>query len=240
MRSPFSLPAVSCLAVLTFAAAVPSLSAQDIFVTPVPNAPFSAVVNVERSRIQPDGSVLELHSMREIGRDSRGRIHNERRALVPLSRSKTPPLLHLHLYDPQTRISTELNPSNHTFWTQTMNHPPSTVPPGLRFAAPAGEGLPQNEFTKQEDLGIHEIEGVPAHGIREIQTIPAESSDTGKEVVITDEYWYSGDLRIYLMIKHSDPRTGSTALTVEQITHTEPDAAFFEIPDGYEPAGTEQ
>ena len=42
------------------------------------------------------------------------------------------------------------------------------------------------------------------------------------------------------MIKHSDPRTGSTALTVEQITRTEPDAAFFEIPEGYEPAGTEQ
>jgi hypothetical protein len=38
---------------------------------------------------------------------------------------------------------------------------------------------------------------VPAHGMRETQTVTAEND--GKEVVITDEYWYSQDLRINLM-----------------------------------------
>jgi hypothetical protein len=42
---------------------------------------------------------------------------------------------------------------------------------------------------------------VPAHGIRQTQT--AADENNGKEVVITDEYWYSQDLRINLMIKHS-------------------------------------
>jgi len=99
---------------------------------------------------------------------------------------------------------------------------------------PPGEG-PPNEFAKEEDLGIREMEGVSAHGVRQTQTIPAESSGTGAEIVITDEYWYSADLRINLMIKHSDPRTGSVTMTVTQISRTEPDAVFFDVPEGYRP-----
>jgi hypothetical protein len=34
---------------------------------------------------------------------------------------------------------------------------------------------------------------------------PTKSSGTGKDVTRTDEYWYSEDLRINLMIKHSAP-----------------------------------
>jgi hypothetical protein len=118
-----------------------------------------------------------------------------------------------------------------------MNHPPSTVPPDVRYVPSTDNNLPQSEFAKNEDLGIQEIEGVRAHGIRESQTIPAESSGTGKEVTVTDEYWYSEDLRINLMIKHSDPRRGTVTMTVAQVSRTEPDPALFEIPEGYKPAG---
>ena len=237
MRLLSSLPAVSGLVLLAIAFPPPGASAQDIFVTPILNEPFSAVVHVERSRLQRDGSIVSFKTVRDIARDSRGRVHNESRVLVPVSDTKTPQLVRIHLYDPQTRISILLNPQQRTFSTQTVNHPPSTAPPALRYASPTGDGLPQNEFTKEEDLGIHEIEGVPAHGIRETQMIPAENSGTDKEIVIADEYWYSEDLRINLMIRHSDPRTGTVAMTVAQVTRTEPDPALFEIPDGYRPAG---
>ncbi|HXR15773.1 MAG TPA: hypothetical protein VN777_06135 [Terriglobales bacterium] len=235
MRLPFCLNAISRVALL---AAASTASAQDIFVTPIPGVPFSGLVKVERSLTQPDGSIVNRKTMRDIGRDSRGRIHNESRALVPVSDIKTPQIESIHLYDPQTRISAMLNPQERTFWTQTVNRPPATVPPALFGASPTGDNLPQNEFTKKEDLGIRDIEGLPAHGIRETQTIPAESSGRGKEIVITDEYWYSDDLRINLMIKHSDPRMGTVTLTVAQITRTEPDPALFEIPHGYRRVGT--
>jgi hypothetical protein len=232
---------LASLVVLAAAVCIPTNSAAqgnpDIFVTPVPNAPFSAVVNIERSVIQRDGSVFQFRSIREIGRDSRGRIHNESRAIIPISSSDMPQLIRVHLYDPQTRISTWLDPRERVFWSQTMNHPPSAVPPALRYAAPADEGLPQNEFAEQEDLGIHEMEGVSAHGIRETQTIAAESNGTGKEITITDEYWYSNDLRINLIVIHSDPRSGTVTLTVSQVSRTEPNFAFFEIPEGYKPRG---
>ena len=229
MRLLFWLKVISRLALLVTAT---TASAQDIFVTPIPGVPFSGTVNVERSLTQPDGSVVNLKTIRDIGRDSGGRIHNESRGLVPVLDTRKPPIISIHVYDPQTRISTMLNPQKRTFWTQTVNRPPATVPPAF-LASPTGDNLPQYEFSKKEDLGIRDIEGLPAHGVRQAQTIHAETNGSDKEIVITDEYWYSDDLRINLMIKHSDPRTGTVTITVSQINRAEPDPALFEIPQGY-------
>jgi hypothetical protein len=204
--------------------------------TPIPNAPFSGVVNIERTMVRKDGSVMQFKSTREVARDTRGRIHNEARVLIPVSSTDTPELLNIRLYDPQTRISTEVDVRKRIFWTRTMDHPPSTEPPSIRFAAPDGNA-PSSEFTKQEDLGIREIDGIPAHGIRQTQNVADEND--GKEVVITDEYWYSQDLRINLMIKHSDPRKGMTMMTVAQVTRTEPDLAVFEVAEGYTHPGAQ-
>lgn len=237
MARRFFLTAVSSL-ILTITFSGLSLSAQDIFVTPVPGIPFSAVVNVERSRIQSDGSVLVLTTVRDIGRDSLGRIHNEARMLLPKASNQDRQLLSVHLYDPQTRTSTILNPQEHTFRTRIVNRPPSVVPPALLNATPSGTSLPANEFTKEEDLGVRDIEGLPAHGIRESQTIAGDAS--GKEVVVTDEYWYSDDLRINLMIEHTDPRKDTVMMKVSQISRTEPDPAFFSIPEGYKRAGSKK
>lgn len=228
---PFVL-AVRAIALLAFGSV--GASAQDIFVTPIANAPFSAVINVERAIINNDGSVIQLKNVRNIGRDSQGRIHNESREPVPASSTKTPQLLHIHLYDPQTRISTNIDPRKRAYWSVVLDHPPATEPPSLRFAAPEGQA-PPNEFAKEEDLGIREIEGVSAHGIRQMQTIPADAD--GKEIVVTDEYWYSADLRMNLLIKHDDPRSGSKTMTVNQITRTQPDPTFFEVPEGYKRTG---
>jgi hypothetical protein len=132
-----------------------------------------------------------------------------------------------------------LNPKDRTFWTQTVHHPLATVPPAPRYGSAIEQRLPQNDFTREEDLGVHEIEGLLAHGLRETQTIPAENGGTAKETVITDEYWYSDDLRINLMIKHSDSRTGNVTMTVVRVARTEPDPSLFEIPDGYKAATAE-
>src|ERR1700722_9171607 len=226
MRRRASLSAVSSLLVF-LAGVISAATAQDIFVTPVPNAPFSAVVTIERTFIQRNGATATFRSMSEIGRDSSGRIPNERRRSVP--NNSTPELEHVHLYDPQSRVSTEINIPKRTYWTRTMNHPPSTEPPAIRFAAPDGNA-PPSEFTKQEDLGIREIAGVPAHGMRQTQTLPGENG--GKEGVVTDEHWYSQDLRIYVMIKHSDPRKESSVLTIDQVIRAEPDEAIFKVPEG--------
>ncbi len=239
MHRQFLLPFAAWLIGLAIAT-TPCARAQagpDIFVTPIPGSPFSAVINVERSMVRPDGSAANVKTFRNIARDSKGRIYNEGRNLVPVGDSSTPQVFRIHLYDPQTRISTFLFPSEHTYSARTVNRPPATVPPALLQASPSGPTLPQNDFAKEEDLGTREIEGVQAHGVLETQTIPAENG-SGKDIIVTDEYWYSAELRINLIIKHNDPRSGSATLTVAHVTRTEPDPALFEIPAGYKPAGS--
>lgn len=242
MSVRFSLAVVFCL-VLLVAVAVPVAAAQvrlDVFVTPIPNAPFTGVINVERSVVQRDGSISNLKTVREIGRDGKGRIYSEATTLLPAGSTETPRVLSILVYDPQTRTSTTLRPQQKIFFRGIVNRPPETTPPALFEASTVGNSLPPNQFTKREDLGTREIEGVPARGVRQTQTIPAENNATGKDIAVADEYWYSEDLRINLVIKHSDPRTGSVAITVTQIKRTEPDPARFEIPQGYTPARVER
>jgi hypothetical protein len=237
----FSFAAFSGFLLLTLIATVLPASAQvNIFLTPVPNAPFSAVVDVQRTVIRPDGSAFSVKSIRNMARDGMGRIHNESRTYIPATSAGTPEIDHIHLYDPRTRVSTELDARKQTFYSHTMDHPPSTVPPTVRYGSPSGTGVPQNDFSKEEDLGNQEIGGVSVHGVRESQIIPAEGNETGKEVTITDEYWYSDELRINVVMKHSDPRTGTITLTVTHITRGEPDPALLEIPEGYARAGAAQ
>lgn len=238
MHTRFSLLTVSCLILLAATVATPVALAQapDIFVTPVPNAPFTAVIHVERSFVLKDGSIEKRQTIREIGRDSQGRIFNQYRMLLPLSITQTPDVMHVLIYDPQTRTSTTLFPPQRMYRTGTVNRPPETMPPAFLDASANGGVRPQNQFTKQEDLGIHEISGLPAHGVRETQNI----QDAGKDTVVTDEVWYSEDLRINLVVKHDDPRTGSVSMTVTQVQRTDPDPAFFKIPEGFTLAGAGQ
>ena len=235
MRPRFSFSAIFSLAffAITYAA---SVHAQDIFVTPIPNVPFTGVINVERAVVQRDGSITQLQTTREIGRDARGRIFNQYRTLLPVSDTSTPQVTQVLLYDPQTRTSTTLFPQQHKFRSGTVNRPPETLPPAILDASTPGN-IPHNEFTKLDDLGNSEMEGSLVHGVRETQTIPAESSATGKEIVVTDEYWYSADLRINLLIKHNDPRTGAVTMTVTQVNRWAPDSAILEIPQGFERFG---
>lgn len=115
-----------------------------------------------------------------------------------------------------------------------VNHPPATLPPRLLNATPAGSSVPPNDFTKEEDLGTREMSGVQVHGVRDTQMIPVSA---GKSVTVTDEYWYSDELRINMKIKHDDPRTGSVTMTVSAVELRDPDATLFQIPKGYKRAG---
>jgi hypothetical protein len=75
------------------------------------------------------------------------------------------------------------------------------------------------------------------HGVRVTQTLTAAESGTGREVTVTNEYWYSEALRLNLATKHNDPRSGSVTTTVTQIDRGEPSAALFGVPSDYTMAG---
>ncbi len=149
---------------------------------------------------------------------------------MPATESNTPEIIMIDLYEPQSRTYTFLYPQYRSFWKGTLDRPPSLLAREYFYGWPTRNGLPVYKSAKEEDLGTQIMEGMPVHGIRETQTVKDSS---GKSTVVTDEYWYSDDLRMNLVAKHSEPRKVTSTVTVTQVTRAEPDAALFEIPAGY-------
>jgi len=190
-----------------------------IFVTPVAGKPFSATVLITSEQQLADGTTNNKTTVNIIGRDSRGRIHNERRALVPPSFTGTPRLLEMHIFDPQTRLNTYYDPATRIARQQILRELPKA--PNMRSSA-----------AKIEDLGLTSLDGMDTKGLRRTYTVPAQSSGTGVPVDVVDEYWYSEDLEINLLIRHTDLRTGVQTVAVSNIKREEPPPTMFELPQG--------
>ena len=197
-----------------------------IFVTPLPNAPFTAKVDIVSKEKLPDGTFNIKTSINHIARESSGRIYNERRRLVPVSFKGDPPLLSSHIYDPTTRLNIFLDPFTHLARESVLSRPPLPPP----NAVPSRVANPANPLFKEEELGTQYVGTVVLRGIRKSRTIPADLSGTGEQIVIIDEYWYSPDLSVYMIIKHNDPRTGEQIVAVSEVDRHEPDASLFAVP----------
>ena len=84
--------------------------------------------------------------------------------------------------------------------------------------------------TKTDDLGTQNIEGVNCEGTRRTTTIPAGAIGNERPIEIVYERWYSKDLGMVVMSKHSDPRFGDQTYTLKNIVRAEPDPSLFTVP----------
>jgi hypothetical protein len=98
-----------------------------------------------------------------------------------------------------------------------------------------------NTSQKRESLGTQTMEGVSAEGERRTSTIEAGAIGNDRPIQIVSEGWYSPDLQVEVMTKHSDPRTGEEVMRLANINRAEPDPSLFAAPVGYQliegPAG---
>lgn len=85
----------------------------------------------------------------------------------------------------------------------------------------------------KEQLGKQLIEGVEADGTRTTITIPAGEIGNERAIEIVSERWYSPELQLVVMTRHSDPRTGETTYKLTNINRAEPAKSLFEVPAGY-------
>ncbi len=95
---------------------------------------------------------------------------------------------------------------------------------------PAGE--PSDQVT-HEVLPKQDIEGVSCEGRRETRTIPAGQIGNELPLQISTETWYSPELHVAVLKKHTDPRFGETVYRLTNIKVGEPDASMFQVPSGY-------
>lgn len=85
----------------------------------------------------------------------------------------------------------------------------------------------------KEQLGKQNIEGVEAEGTRTTVTIPAGEIGNERPIEIVSERWYSPELQLVVMTRHSDPRFGETTYKLTNINRTEPAKSLFEVPSDY-------
>lgn len=121
--------------------------------------------------------------------------------------------------------------------------PPSPAPDTMLIRTEGGGGGavtytfkrsaedPKNQV--KESLGTQIIEGVSAEGSRVTVTIPAGEIGNERPIEIVSERWYSPELQMVVMSKHSDPRSGETTYRLTNINRTEPARSLFEVPPGF-------
>jgi hypothetical protein len=103
---------------------------------------------------------------------------------------------------------------------------------------PAAEGVTfmrhsSKHEAKTEKLEARSFDGVMAEGTRTTVTIPAGEIGNELPIQIVDEHWYSPELQVTVMTRHSDPRSGETTYRLTNISRTEPAATLFQVPSDY-------
>ena len=93
--------------------------------------------------------------------------------------------------------------------------------------------MPAGGTVNREELGTQVVEGVPATGTRTTTTIPAGAIGNEQPLLIVSEQWFSPELKVLVLTKHSDPRTGETIYRLTNILQTEPTRSLFEVPADY-------
>lgn len=119
--------------------------------------------------------------------------------------------------------------------------PEGPRPPGEEFNLRVGTGdvgwvlktPDESKNVVNESLGQQLIEGVLAEGSRSTLTIPAGEIGNERDILVVSERWYSPELQMVVMTKHSDPRSGETIYRLTNINRSEPAKDLFEVPAGY-------
>jgi hypothetical protein len=205
----------------TAEAPTPDAFLNGITIPAIPGEPFSATVVIESQHFNDDGDPYVRRTINLVARDAKGRTHNETRRLMPEFFHGSPPLIGVRLFDPATRTRTTYDPASHIARRQLVPKQPTPA------SQPSGEGV------KVEDLGWDTMSGVRAHGTRRTYVVEKGIFAIRKAVEAQDEVWYSNDLRINILARHSDPRVGVETIGLSEIKRVEPPPSMFEVPPGY-------
>ncbi|MCI0487615.1 MAG: hypothetical protein L0229_13570 [Blastocatellia bacterium] len=86
---------------------------------------------------------------------------------------------------------------------------------------------------RTESLGKQMFDGVEAEGTRTTITIAAGEIGNEFPIEIVHERWYSPELQVSVMTRHSDPRSGENTYRLTNINRNEPARSLFEVPGDY-------
>jgi hypothetical protein len=222
-------------------------------------APYFGEAVTESTQVLADGNRISRKSVTRVYRDGEGRTRREEvdEAGTVVSVSIVDPVAHVsYVLEPATRTAYRKNaiiemPAMIKQKVEAAVKERTAVPPPPPPAPPAGAirqtpppppPPPDARITAQriapgamarEDLGQQNIEGVNATGTRTTNTIAAGAIGNLQPIKVVSEQWFSPDLQLLVMTKHSDPRTGDTIYRLQGIVRAEPDRSLFTLPADY-------
>jgi hypothetical protein len=108
-----------------------------------------------------------------------------------------------------------------------------TTRAGELVAVPSAARARMPLKSSTESLGQQTFDGVAAEGTRTTTVIPAGEIGNQQEIRIVSEQWFSSELQVLVMTRHSDPRSGETTYRLTNIIRADPGPALFEVPADY-------
>lgn len=202
----------------------------------VKNAPYAAEISTEITQTLADGNRIHQVTTSRVYRDSEGRTRTEQ-SLIGLNaiapNSNLPKVVFLQ--DPVAGSSYALDATRKTAtksaWPRLGRGPAQTAM--AEGAAGRMGARADNQNLKTESLGRQTMVGIPVDGTRTTLVIPAGQVGNEQPIQAVTERWFSADLKIYVMTRHSDPRSGETVTRLTSLSRGEPAHALFEVPGDF-------
>ena len=203
-------------------------------VPPVAGAPFTATVEFETTQVLSDRTVVTHRSTSFVARDSKGRTRTELRAMSEGPNGPQPETIEAIVFDPETRVRTTLSAKRLTATQAIVKLPvmlAGNAPP-TAGGGKVGRVLAQKNDSVEE-IGMDYMDGTDVKHFRERRIVSFGDAGNESSVATVYEYWYAPGLKVNLMSKRTDPRTGMQMARLKEIKRVEPNASLFEIPAGY-------
>jgi hypothetical protein len=230
---------------------VSSFSVSGATIQGITGEPYSAELVTTRIQTLADGTRITHVSKQIQARDSQGRtrmeVYPDESQHIP-GRDANQPVF-VAIFDPASGQNTYLDPRQKTAIVslipsllQHLNTSASPQPnSGIGIGSSSTGGITSSISpgsapkirTQREKLPGQIIDGIYAEGTRITDVIPAGSEGNDREITVITENWCSPELKIEVLRKYSDPRSGDGTTEIKNLSRDEPSPELFQVPAGY-------
>lgn len=242
--------------------AMMTVQVDDMDASPVKGVPFCATVTTEHTQAFADGNRIHTTNDASFCRDSEGRTRREAGVelmgaatppeLPKLITISDPVAGYRYVLDGQRKVAHRIPfKSGEGGMVKAAGVPgPGDKGPHVMMYQKIGTGGPNlvmndNVIFRQsgeasdaprpttETLGDQVFDGIHATGTRMTTTIPAGKMGNEQPILVTSERWYSPELKVTIMTKHTDPWAGELKTEFRNVNTSEPDSSLFTLPSDY-------
>lgn len=203
---------------------------ESIYVPNFPNAPFTLTLHTEWIQTLRNGGTFTEVNARPIMRDGAGRIYQERWLLTPKGSDIRSQMTTIQIDDPIAHKFYNCFVQQKVCEVQTSVMGVAHYDPNRLKSGPLKNG--KGTFL-HEDLGATSVAGMPVHTYRDTTTLDTGVLGNDAPMATIREFSYSPDLVFDLISSLDSAQVGHQTFTVSELNTNEPDASFFQPPEGY-------